>query len=86
MYKDWLADLHTCGRPMSESLRVEGAPDPDYVVGTRICTACMALEKHRAERAKGDERAREDGLNPDGWRLDHVVTRSEALAQINERR
>ena len=77
-YKDWLADLHTCGRPMSESLRVEDRDDPDYVVGTRICTACMALEQARAGRARADETDRENGLNPDVWRLDHVALKSEA--------
>lgn len=77
VYKDWLADLHTCGRPMSESLRVNDRDDPDYVVGTRICTACMELEITRAQRAKSDEAMREKGINPDSWRLDHLELRSD---------
>ncbi len=76
-YKDWLSDLHVCGRPMSESLRVDGQPDPDYEVGVRICVACMALEQYRAHQSGADKTDRERGLNPDAWRLHTVYSKAE---------
>lgn len=76
-YQDYRADLHTCGRPMSESLRVAGRPDPEYVVGTSICVGCMALDQKRAARQKADEKAHERGEHPEAWRLDTVYTRAE---------
>lgn len=73
MYKDWLADLHTCGRPMSESLRVHGRPDPNYRRGIRECVACEVLERSRAAEAKRNAKSIEEtGVNPAAWQLDHV--------------
>lgn len=83
---DWRADLHSCGRPLSESLQLAGRPDPDYVIGEMVCLACRKLDEHRAIRAKGDEQARKDGRQPDTYRLDRVDTRAEALARIQAQR
>jgi hypothetical protein len=72
-YKDVLADLHTCGRPMSESLRVAGRPDPKYRRAVRECVACEVLERSRAAQAKRDEESiQETGVNPAAWQLDHL--------------
>lgn len=72
-YKDHLADLHTCGRPMSESLRVIGRPDPEYRRAVRECVACEALERSRAAQHKREEQQiQETGVNPAAWQLDHL--------------
>lgn len=71
---------------MSESLRVIGQPDPKYVMGTRICVACMALETARAERAADDEEQLERGVHPDAWRLDHVELLADALARLKSQK
>lgn len=57
-----------------------GREDPEYVVGTQRCKACEELERHRATRHKGDERAQQEGLNPDSWRVDTVYLKAEAEA------
>lgn len=88
-YQSWKADLCPgCGRPLSESLRLEGRPDPSYAVGTQICTGCLELDAHRAHRAQGDKAAREDGRHPDVARLDTVYTHAEmvAIEQQEQRR
>lgn len=86
-YLDWKADMCPgCGRPRSESLRVEGRPDPQYVVGTLICTGCLELDAHRAHRATGDKQAHEQGRHPDLARLDTVYTRAEATQMAQQRR
>jgi hypothetical protein len=50
---DFKADLHTCGRPLSESLHLDGKPDVDYVLGESVCVACKRsnayVEKHHKE-------------------------------------
>lgn len=76
-YTDFTADLHICGRPMSESLRVDGQPDEKYEIGERICVACMALEQYRSLQEKGDQASRERGLNPAAWRLQTVYSKAE---------
>lgn len=86
-YLDWKADLHTCGRPMSESLRLLGRDDPEYVIGTLECVACEELEKHRAQRSRADEKVHEkSGVNPNAWRLDRVDLMSEARANFDRQR
>lgn len=45
-YLDYRTELHSCGRPLSEALHVEGRPDPDYVVGELTCTACAASDRY----------------------------------------
>jgi hypothetical protein len=77
-YQDWRADLHSCGRPLSESLRVRGREDPKYVVGTQVCVACLALERHRHTRAEADEKAGRKGL--EAARVDTVYTLDEMRA------
>lgn len=86
-YLDWKSDLHSCGRPMSESLRLAGREDPAYVVGTLECTACQELERHRAARSKVDEKSYGDsGVNPNVWRLDQVELLAEARANHERQR
>lgn len=82
---DWRADLHSCGRPLSESLHDPTRPGRDqaqYVVGTQTCRACQALDKRQAERHKDDKALIEAGRNPDAWRLDTVVLKTEAAAMV----
>lgn len=80
-YQSWKADqCPGCDRPLSESLRVAGRPDPEYVVGTYVCCGCLELDAHRANRAKADEKSHEDGRHPDLARRDTVYTRAEARA------
>jgi hypothetical protein len=86
-YLDWKADLHTCGRPMSESLRLLGRDDPEYVVATLECVACEELEKHRAARSKVDAKSYENsGVNPSVWRLERVELMAEARANFEQQR
>jgi hypothetical protein len=84
-YLDWKSDLHTCGRPMSESLRLLGRDDPQYVVGTLECVACEELERFRAQRSKTDEKVYER-VNPNYWRLDRVELLAEARANSERQR
>jgi hypothetical protein len=69
VYLDHRADLHTCGRPLSESLKDTDKPDPDYQVVQEICLACMAYDKYQAEQTKADEPLREQGRHPDSYRV-----------------
>lgn len=79
-YRDWRANLHTCGHPLTEVL--QGADDlldeDDFVGGYQVCLACMALERDRSQTAKGDEGERERGRNPESWRLWRVDRRPDA--------
>lgn len=85
-YLTWKADLHTCGRPLSESLHDPDSdePDPDYQVGTETCRACMALDRWHADQAKNDEPLRKAGRNPDSWRLRTVLPFAELPAEERE--
>lgn len=76
--KDWEADLHVCGRPLSESLHDYDKPADEqirYAVGTTTCRACQALDRVQAERGRTPEEKamREAGRNPESWRIDQVV-------------
>lgn len=68
---DWTAELHSCGRPLSESLRTDGRPPPDYVVGELECTACRRSEAYVAKHHK-------KGVPP--YTVLQVYTRAEAQA------
>lgn len=35
---------HGCGEPLSESLHVEGKPDPVYTVSYAVCISCKTRE------------------------------------------
>ncbi len=73
---DYRDDLHSCGRPLSESLHDVSKANSEqvqYVVGTQTCRACQALDKFHAELYKRDAKLREAGRNPDAWRLHTVV-------------
>lgn len=59
---------------------MKGRERPEYVVGSKVCLACEALDKHRAEHAKKDEKAIESGRNPAASRLDEVYLMAEARA------
>ena len=79
---DWEDGLHTCGRHMSESLKLEGRPDPRYVVGARICLACKELDAHLAALAKGWEKAHKDNRHPERYTLHNVYLLEEAQQMI----
>lgn len=83
-YLDWKADLHVCGRPMSEALKdaQPGIDEESYRSGYRTCYACMALEYERAGTAHGDKDLRERGIDPESWRLWHVELKPEAAALL----
>lgn len=55
-YLDWKADIHpACGHHLSETLHVEGQPDPEFAGGFAVCLACEALERAQHEQQKRDE-------------------------------
>lgn len=72
-YHDIKADVHTCGRPLSESLKDPDVPDPDYQVSVEVCRACMAYDKFRAEHAKSDDDLRTQGRHPETYRIHTVL-------------
>lgn len=84
VYLNWKADLHVCGRPLTESLHdpASSQPDPNYQVGTETCRACMALDKHHADQAKLDEPLRQQGRNPDSWRMTTVLPLDQLPAEV----
>jgi hypothetical protein len=75
-YLDYQAELHTCGRPLSESLHVAGQPDPEYVIGELTCVAC------RKSAAYVEKHHKEHGVPPHA--VIQVYTRAEALAISTE--
>ena len=79
----WENDLHTCGRPMSESLRVIGRPDPEYAVAAQICVGCQQLDGWWATRKDMLEKAHEDGRHPETYMLPRVYSQDE-LKQLWE--
>lgn len=80
---EWEADLHICGRPMSESLRVIGRDDPTYVVGRKICVACKELDRERKSLNDGWKKSHEAGYRPETYTLLTVHTVAEAQAMVN---
>lgn len=81
---DWEADLHICGRPMSESLRVLGRDDPTYVVGRKICLACRELDREMKGLDDQWKKAHEAGYHPERYTLLTVHTIAEAQRMIAE--
>ncbi|RCK68264.1 hypothetical protein DT076_16580 [Desertihabitans brevis] len=79
---EYEADLHTCGRPLSESLKREGHTGPKYVVGEAICRACMALDSHLAKRAAADKAIRDKGFHPEAYRQYSIHTEDEMAAIV----
>ena len=77
---DYEDGLHSCGRHMSESLRLLGRPDPEYVVGQRVCLACKELDATQAGLAKKWEQSHKDGRHPERYTLLNVYTKDEAKA------
>lgn len=59
--KDLHSDLHTCGQPLSESLRYapgtepEGYVKPDYEAKTYFCLACEEVARIQDAWARDDE-------------------------------
>ena len=82
--KDYDAGMHTCGRHLSESLKVEGQEPPDYVVGKQICLACKELDATRAAAAKANAELHKQGRHPEEYTLLTVWTRAEAVAKARE--
>lgn len=81
---DWEADLHSCGRPMSESLRLTGRDDPVYVVGRKICVACKELDREQKALNDSWEKAHESGYRPERYTLLTVHTIAEAQQMVAE--
>lgn len=77
---DWEEGLHDCGRHMSESLRLVGRPDPEYVVGKQVCLACKELDRTIQEQNRQWQKAHEDGYRPERYTLLRVYTMDEAKA------
>lgn len=65
-------DIHSCGRPLSESLHKAGQPDPEYVMGELVCVACKRSDEYVKRHHK------KDGLPPGA--VLQVYTRAEAQA------
>lgn len=81
----WREDLHSCGRPLSESLHDPDQPNDEqiqYVVGTQVCRACQALDRRHAQRTEEDKALVEAGRTPSSWRLDVVVPVADAAALV----
>lgn len=76
-YLDYRSDLHTCGRPLSESLKDDDKPDPQYQVGYEVCRACAAFDKFSAEQAKKDKDLHEAGRHPESYRITTVLPLAE---------
>lgn len=69
-YLNWRANLHHCGRPLTESL-LGARPDIDefsYAAGYQVCYACMALHQRQVEVNKEDKPQHERGWSPNAWR------------------
>lgn len=87
MFDAWLdyrADLHTCGQPLSESLKDPDKPDPDYQVAVEECRACKAYAAFRAEHAEADEALRAKGMDPGSYRIHTVMPMAEVPPEAQE--
>jgi hypothetical protein len=52
-----------CSAPLSESLHVDGRPDPVYKAGYAVCLSCKAREK-RMEEVEADDRKTHTKVHP----------------------
>lgn len=43
-----------CGQPLSESLHVDGRPDPEYAYSYAVCVGCVVKERGQANQDKKD--------------------------------
>lgn len=43
-----------CGQPLSESLHVDGKPDPKYTYSYAVCAGCVVKERGQAKQEKED--------------------------------
>lgn len=87
MVDTWLdvkADRHTCGRPLSESLKDPDKPNPEYQVAEEVCLACMAYDKFRAAQEKTDEPLRAQGRHPESYRIHTILPLAEIPAEAKE--
>lgn len=80
-YLDWKNGIHRCGRHLSESLHLEGRPDPKYVVGFQSCLGCKAeieAEHRFAEKWRQGRNEKDRSPNPLSWMIPHVYSEAEA--------
>lgn len=72
---DFQADKHSCGRPLSESLKDDDPDwqDPLYQVGVQVCMACMAYDKYQAAHRGDDKTLTDAGRDPSSWRIHTLV-------------
>lgn len=50
-----------CGEPLSESLHVEGRPDPKYAASYAVCVSCKSREHAMSVVEKKDAAAEKSG-------------------------
>lgn len=50
-----------CGEPLSESLHVEGQPDPKYSVSYAVCVSCKTREHATTQVEKQDAATEKQG-------------------------
>lgn len=72
-----------CGQPLSESLHVDGQPDPDYVDTYVECVGCRVRETTRArhehtEAVRAGDTRHQYRPDPEAWRKHIVRTRADA--------
>ena len=80
-WQDWRNSLHKCGRPRSESFRMDGKDDPTYGFIKWECAACEALEREQARlQGKVHKDDQEAGVNPAAWRELEVVPAEGVIA------
>lgn len=65
--EEYEADLCPgCGQPLSESLHVEGRPDPKYTYEYAVCIGCVVKERGQAKKDREDAAQEKAGSSP--WR------------------
>lgn len=78
------ADRHTCGRPLTESLKDPDKPDPDYQVMEETCLACRAYDAYLAGRVEEDAKLREQGFHPERYRIHTMMPLAEVPEDARE--
>lgn len=81
-HQDWEADLHSCGRPRSESLKDTDKPDPEYQPMIEVCLACQAIDRDVVKSRPGDEKYTEAGGNPESWRIRSVLPLADCPPEV----
>lgn len=85
-YMDWRQGTHRCGRHLSESLELQGRPNPKYVASFQNCLGCKTEAEAMWRFHKKWKTAHKDDQEPDplAWMIWTVYSEEEAL-EIQER-